>query len=136
VACTGTDPTDFTPQAFDQPRGVALGGGGEMYVSDFNDGVVYVVDRADGSVDRFEDDNLDEPYGLDWLAGGSSAYADTLMVAVRGDRIVVSTAGNGTRPTAYLRNDPIDVAIAGGTMYVLTRPSAGDFGRIFAVTGF
>lgn len=136
AACTGADPTDFTPQSFDTPRGVALGAGGEIYVSDINDDVVYIVDRGDGSVARFEDDNLDEPYGMEWLAGGASAYADTLMVANRADRIVVSTAGNGTRPTAYLRNEPIDVAISNGTMYVLTEPSAGDRGRIFTVTGF
>ena len=136
AACSGNDPTDFSEQAFDQPRGIALGGGGEIYVSDLNDDVVYVVDRGDGSVDRFEDGDLDEPLGLDWLAGGSSAYADTLMIAVRGDRIVASSAGNGTRPTAYLRDRPIDVAIASGTMYVLTEPSGLDHGRIFVVTGF
>jgi DNA-binding beta-propeller fold protein YncE len=136
LACTGTDPTEFTAQNFDTPRGIALGAGGEIYVSDINDDAVYIVDRTDGSFDRFEDDNLDEPYGLEWLDGGASVYADTLMIANRGDRTVESSAGNGTRPTAYLRNDPIDVAIDGGTMYVLTTPSAGDRGRIFSVTGF
>lgn len=136
AACTGADPTDFTTDAFDQPRGVALGASGEIYVSEINNGEVFVVDRNNGAVSVFEDRDLNEPYGLEWLAGGSSAYADTLMIADRDARVVYSSAGVGTRPTAYLRNDPIDVAIDGGTMYVLTQPSAGDPGRIFMVTGF
>jgi hypothetical protein len=136
TACTGGDATELSSNSFDRPRGIALGSGGEIYVSDNNDDVIDVVDRTTGARTRFEDHNLDRPYGLDWLAGGTSAYADSLMIADSGDRIVVSTQGAGPHPTAYLRNEPIDVAVDGLTMYVLTRPSAGDSGRIFAVTGF
>ncbi len=136
AGCTGASPTDVSDSAFDQPRGVALGASGQIFVSDEGRDVVYRVDRVDGGVTRFEDRDLDQPVGIDWLAGGTSSYANSLMIAERGDRTVSSSSGDGTRATAYLRNEPIDVAVAGGTMYVLTRPSAGAEGRIFAVTGF
>jgi hypothetical protein len=136
AACTGADPTSFTASAFEEPRGVALGAAGEIYVSDPADRSVAVVDRGDGAVLGFERDDLEEPWGIEWLAGGTSDYADSLMIADRGNRIVASSRGDGTRPTAYLRNAPVDVAIAAGTMYVLTQPSTGDRGRVFTVTGF
>lgn len=134
--CTGQQPTDASDSAFDSPRGVALGGAGEIFVSDDNRNDVYQVDRDTGDVTLFEDRDLDEPWGMEWLAGGTSPYADSLMIAERGDRTVSSSRGNGTRATAYLLDEPIDVAIAGTTMYVLTRPSNGADGRIFVVTGF
>ena len=53
------------------------------------------------------------------------------------DRSVVSSRGFNTgRRIVFLRNDPVDIALDGGTLYILTRPSAGDPGRIYAVTGF
>jgi hypothetical protein len=136
LACTGDDPQDFTPSAFDSPRGVALGASGEIYVSDDQRDEVFMVDRANGDVTRFETRRLDRPHGLEWL-GGSSDFADSLLVANRDGNTVLSTRGDETsRPVAYLRNDPVDVALAGGTLYVLTEQSAGNRGRIFVVTGF
>jgi DNA-binding beta-propeller fold protein YncE len=136
LACTGQAPADFSQQSFDEPRGVALSASGEIYVSDFNRDAVYHVDRSTGAVSQFEDQSLREPYGLDWMGASTTRFADSLMVAVSGDNMVVSTQGAGSVPAAYLRNTPIDVAVAGGTMYILTRPSNGDRGRIFAVSGF
>jgi len=137
-ACTGpgNDPSTLTQSNFDRPRGIAAGAGGEIYVSDNGNDVIDLVDRSTGARIRFEDNNLDEPYGLDWLAGGTSAYADSLLIANSGRRTVESSTGNGVHPTAYLRNRPIDVAVAGLTAYVLTRPSANNNGRIFKVAGF
>ncbi|MCA9676321.1 MAG: hypothetical protein H6708_10175 [Kofleriaceae bacterium] len=134
--CTQAQPTSLSNQGLDSPRGVARGAAGEFYVSDDNRDTVYKVDRTTGAVTSFEDRNLNQPYGLEWLAGGTSEFADSLMIAERGDRLVVSSRGDGTRAVAYLRNNPVDVAIAGGTMYILTRPSANNRGRVFAVTGF
>ncbi|HTM23397.1 MAG TPA: hypothetical protein VL172_22900 [Kofleriaceae bacterium] len=137
AGCTGADPVDFSEQAFDQPRGIALGPAGEIYVSDLNNDEIRVVDRDTGNVSLFDDRDLDTPMGLEWLDGGASAFADTLLVADRGNRIVRSTAGDGdSRAAAFLRNSPVDVALDGATLYILTAPSAGDSGRIFVVTGF
>jgi len=135
-ACTGAAATDFAVGFADEPRGVALDAAGAIYVSDLAQDVIYQVDRTTSAVSRFEDRDLDQPYGVEWLAGGASPYADSLMIAIRGDRIVGSTTGNGVHPTAYLRNRPIDIAIDAGTMYIVTEPSADAPGRIFAVTGF
>lgn len=121
---------------FDQPRGIALGPSGEIYVADFGADEILAVDRATGAVTRFEGSRVQEPWGIEWV-GGTSAFANSLLVALNGDQRVVSTAGNGTRTAAYLRNDPIDVALgAGGAAFVLTQPSAGNRGRLFKVTGF
>jgi len=49
---------------------------------------------------------------------------------------VASTHGMGPLAAAYLRNSPIDLAFVGGTMFILTAPSAGNRGRIYKVTGF
>jgi len=135
AACTGQDPTVADQRDFDRPRGVALDASGGIYVSDNGRREIDFVDRSNGSVQVFEDRDLDRPYGIDWLAGGSSAYADSLMIADNGNREVVSSTGNGPHPTAYLRDQPIDVAVDGSTMYILTQPGQGDPGRIFVVTG-
>lgn len=134
--CTGQDPNDLTVDAFDQPHGVAADPDADFYVSDTGNDEVYKVDHDTGSVSFFESDDLDSPRGIDWLAGGTSDFADTLMIANHDVRTVESSAGSGTRPAAYLRNFPVDVDVDGTTMYVLTQPSFGDPGRIFVVTGF
>ncbi len=119
---------------FDEPRGIAADPAGELYVSDLGDGRVYHVDPANGTVTDFQND-LDEPYGIEWMAG-TSAWGNSLMIAISGDNTVASSTGNGTTPVAFLRNPPVDLAIASTTMYVLARPAAGAPGRIYVVTGF
>lgn len=137
LACTGEDPQDFTPTAFDSPRGVALGAAGEIFVSDDQLDEIFSVNRSNGNVTSFETHRLDAPRGIEWLAGGSSDFADSLLVANQDGNTVVSTRGQGTaRAAVYLRNDPVDVALDGGTLYVLSRQSSGNRGRIFVVTGF
>ncbi len=126
-------PVGLTGQVFDEPRGIAAAADGTLYVSDFARDAVYAVDRTNGAITRFE--SVDEPWGVEWV-GGSSPFAGSLLVASRGDARVLSTTGALRRTVAFLRNDPIDVAMGGGTAYILTVPSAGDSGRIFRVTGF
>ncbi len=117
------------------PRGLALGPAGEIYVSDEAQDRVSRVDRTTGALTLLQS-GLNAPWGLEWLAGGTTPFADTLMVCSTGDRVVESTKGMGALAAAYLRNEPIDLAIASGTMYVLTRASSGNRGRIYKVTGF
>ncbi len=137
AACTGNDPVSFTGGAFDKPWGIALGAPGVAYVSDEGTDEIYAVDTSNGDVTLFEWRNLDKPRGIEWLAGGTSDYADSLLIANTDRNTVSSTTGGGAiRPVVYLRNRPVDVALVSGTLYVLTRPSAGDRGRIFTVTGF
>lgn len=131
VATVGVD---FTSHNFDQPRGIALGPAGEIYVSDENADEIVRVDRSTGTTAVFEG-QIQRPYGIEWLATGTTAYASSLMVASR-DRVIESTRGAGTLAAAYLSNVPIDLAFIGGTMYVLTSPSQNARGRIFEVTGF
>lgn len=125
-----------TGGSFDQPRGIAAGRAGEIFVSDLSRDRVSRVDTATGAVTPFETD-LQEPYGMEWVPG-TTEWANTLMVAAYGDQIVASTRGTGSRAAAYLANPPVDLAFAGGTMYVVTAPgaAAGSRGRIFQVTGF
>jgi sugar lactone lactonase YvrE len=127
--------TAFTMSGnFDQPRGIAAGGSGEFYVSDINRDRVSRVNATTGAVSIF-DGSLQEPYGMEWVPG-TSTWANSLMVAAFGDRIVASTKGMGSLAAAYLRNNPVDLTFAGGTMYVITAPSGGNRGRIYKVTGF
>lgn len=128
-------PTALTGDVLDQPRGIALGPAGEIFVSELNDDVILRVDRTSGAVSRFEGSGVPEPWGIEWL-GGTSPFAGSLLVALSGDQRVVATAGAGARAVAYLRNDPIDIAVSGTTGYVLTRPSANNRGRLFRITGF
>lgn len=136
AACdAGAQPTALTGNVLDQPRGIALGPAGEIYVSDLNDDVILRVDRTSGAVTRFEGSGVPEPWGIEWL-GGTSPFAGSLLVALSGDQRVVATAGTGPRAIAYLRNEPIDITVSGTTGYVLTRPSANNRGRLFRITGF
>ncbi|MCE9577422.1 MAG: hypothetical protein K8W52_30010 [Deltaproteobacteria bacterium] len=118
----------------DRGRGIALGPNGELFVSDSGRDEIRAVDRATGAVTTYAQ-GLNGPYGVEWL-GGTSAWANGLVVANAQDRTVVVTTGDGGDPVAYLRNTPIDVALAGGTLYILTSPSATNRGRIYQVTGF
>ena len=127
--------TSFSMNAsFDRALGVALGAAGEIYVSDLGRDRVSRVDRTTGAVTLFEA-GVNEPSGLEWV-GGTTPWANSLLIAGFGDRIVTSTKGTGTRAAAYLRNPPVDLAIAGGTLYILTAPSANNRGRIYRVGGF
>lgn len=129
-------PTGLTGGDFDQPRGIAVAPTGEIYVSDENRDHIYQVNRTNGQISLWENNRLDQPWGIDWMGGTNPAWSNSLMVAQSGDRTVGSTRGSGTRAAVYLRNSPIDVATSAGTLFVLTRPSAGSRGRIFKVTGF
>ena len=128
---------DFTMQnTFDAPRGIALDPTGKIYVSDQNRGIVATVDRTSHAVATFAA-GFQEPYGVEWLGASTTTFANSLMVADMGDRIVASTTGSGVPlAAAYLRNSPIDLAFVAGTMYILTTPSANNRGRIYKVTGF
>lgn len=127
--------TDFTAaDAFDAPRGVALGPAGEIYVSDTGGDRIALVDRTDGTPTTFA--NVDAPYGIEWV-GGASAWKDSLLVALSQARTVTSVqGGRDALAAAFLRNAPIDLALDGGTLYILTSPSANNRGRIYKVTGF
>ena len=119
-------------QAFEAPRGIALGPTGELYVADQSADRISQVDRANGTLTTFA--NVDSPYGIEWVAG-ASAWANSLLVASTQDRVIASTKA-GAAAAAFLRNTPIDVTIDGGTLYILTSPSANNRGRIYKVTGF
>ncbi len=131
--CDTNDAQDFSDRIFDQPYGIAAGGTGEFYVSDEGTDRVHLMDDQ-GNLSVFES-NFDRPMGIAWLSGGGSEFADSLLVSERDGQTVTSTQGSGKRAVVFLRNDPVDVAVAGDTVYVLTEPSAGDAGRIFVVTG-
>jgi len=137
-ACAGTASgvALSAQQTFDSPRGVSLGAtAADIFVSDNNNDRVSKVDATTGTVTPFA--NVNSPYGMEWLAGGTSTFADSLMIASQQSRIIESAKGNGqTNAAAYLRNTPIDVAISSGTMYIVTTPSANNRGRIYKVTGF
>lgn len=131
---TATNGADFTNFNFDEPRGIALGPTGEIYVSDRASEEIFTIDRNNGNVSVFET-RIANPYGLEWLGASATPYASSLLVASQ-DRVIESTKGMGALAAAYLRNTPIDLALATGTLYVLTSPSQGNRGRIYKVTGF
>ncbi len=135
TCATITSGTTFSSNAnLDRGRGIALGPSGEIYVSDNGRDEIRAIDHATGAVTTYAL-GLNGPYGLEWV-GGSSAWADSLLVANAQDRTVVATTGDAGAPVAYLRNAPIDLALAGGVLYVLTSPSGNTRGRIYRVTGF
>jgi hypothetical protein len=138
VTCSAaTEPNDFTNDLGDRPWGIALDAAGAIYVSDEGQGRIVMVDRTNGNSSVFENRNLDEPHGIVWMAGGTSPFADSLLVADFGDRRVASTKGSGPRGAVFLRNRPTDVAVdSNRTLYVLTRPGNNEPGRVFKVTGF
>jgi glucose/arabinose dehydrogenase len=125
----------FSLLSFDTPRGIALGPTGEIYVADLAADRISRVDRTNGALTTFAT-NIDTPYGMEWLAGGPAAFADSLLVASSGERIVVATRGQTALAAAYLRNTPIDLTVAAGTLYIVTSPSANNRGRIYKVGGF
>lgn len=138
AACNQADPVNFAGGGMlNQPFGVAAEPGGTgFYVSEVNNDRIYRFDNT-GATTVFELAGMNQPEGIEWLAGGASAFADSLMVANNNSRKITSTRGNYTpRDAVFLRNDPVDLAIDNGTMYILTQPSQNNRGRIFAVTGF
>jgi len=136
ATCNATaQPVGLTMGTLDQPRGIALGPAGEIYVSDLNRDEILQVARDTGAITVFQDADVREPWGLTWV-GGTSPFGGSLLVALNGSQRVVSATATGTRTAAYLRNDPVDVDVVGDTAYILTTPSAGNRGRIFKVTGF
>ena len=127
--------TNFTNANFDTPRGISAGATAtEFYVSDQARDRISKVDNT-GAVTQFQG-GITEPYGMEWYAGATAPWANSLMVASGGDREIVSATGQGALAATYLRNTPIDLTIATGTMYVLTSPSGNNRGRIYKVTGF
>ncbi len=129
-------PTDFVNLSgglFGQPYGIAAVPGADFRVSDINSDRIAQVTVA-GVATLWESVLLDVPLGIDWLAGGTSLYADSLFVANAGDQRILSTKGPFTaRRAASLRPDPIDVAFAADrTLYIL----ADNPGRIYKVTGY
>lgn len=137
ATCSGTTtPTAVTPQdSFDAPRGIALGpAANELYVADNGDDRVSKVDATTGNRTTFA--NVDSPYGLEWLGTSAATdFANSLFIASMGQREIVSVRSTGSRAASYLRNTPIDVTIAGGTLYILTTPSANNRGRVYKVSG-
>lgn len=126
--------TDFSAMnSFEAPRGVAVGPANEIYVADVNRDRISRIDRTTGALTTFAD--VDAPYGIEWLAG-ASAWKDSLLVALSQDRMIVAAKSTSALAAAFLRNTPIDVALAGDTLYVLTSPSSNNRGRIYKITGF
>ena len=114
---------------------MALGAAGEIFVSDQGRDRISTVDRTTGAVTTYSS-AFNEPYGMEWLGTGTSAWANMLMVAGSGDRLVGGTTGIGELPAAFFRNNPVDLTIAGDTMFVITAPGNNLRGRIYKVTGF
>ena len=135
-SATNTGQVLSAQNSFDSPRGIALSPAGDIYVSDDNADQISKVNRTTGAVTAF-DGTLNAPYGVEWLAGGTTQFADSLMVAAGGDRIVASTKGNGSLAAAYLQLRPIDLTFINGTMYVVTEQDGTlNHGRIYKVSGF
>ncbi|MCX5747442.1 MAG: hypothetical protein NT062_33680, partial [Proteobacteria bacterium] len=77
-ACGGTAATRITmADALDEPRGIALGPTGELYVSDRNRDRVSLVDRTTGALTAFSS-AMREPYGTLRVCG------DGAVVEARG----------------------------------------------------
>lgn len=153
TCATSTTGTAFSANPpYAQPRGVALGPTGEIYVGD--SGVttytlptspptvstgyrINRVDRTTGAVAEYAVFNSGQPSGIQWL-GGTSAYGNALVVAMQGDLTIVSTNGTTSKTIASFPTPPLDVAVSGNNLdiYVLTSPTpTPDPGRIYKVTG-
>lgn len=119
----------------EKPRGIAVGAAGEIYVSEGDRDRVSRIDRTTGTTTVFQT-GVAGAYGMEWLAGGTSAYADSLLVASTDGRTVEATRGLGRTAVAFLRTGPVDLALDAGSLYILTAPANGIRGRIYKVTGF
>lgn len=136
TCAAATNGTNFTNNAnWDSPRGIAEDPTGTIYVSDNGRGRVFAVNPTTMAVTPFGG-GFDAPYGVEWLGTSTTTFANSLMVADQGARVVVSQSATAQLTAAYMRNSPIDLAFIGGTMYILTSASANNRGRIYAVTGF
>lgn len=129
-------PVDFADLGvapFGTPFGIAAVPGDDFRVSDINNDHIADMDAA-GNLALWESVLLDVPLGIDWLAGGTTIFADSLFAANVGNNRIVSTKGPFTaRRAASLANDPVDVAFAADrTLYILS----DNPGRIYKVTGY
>ena len=136
--CDGTEIPADVGTGMSDPWGVVELPGGDYAVSDVNDDAIYQVSGG-GGTSTYEAARCDVPMGVDWLAGGTSTYADSLFIANFGDQRVLSSTGlNQVRTAVSLRNDPVDLAFGAGaeagSLFVLTDPGAR--GRIFKITGY
>jgi DNA-binding beta-propeller fold protein YncE len=132
--CDGTQPDDFTTGMLDRPHGISSGGAGEFYVSDRGLDRVYSMD--DQGVLTLFGEPFENPRGIVWTAGGTSEFADSLLVTERTRGAVSSTRGEGKRSVASTSVEPVDVEVVGDTLYILTEPVGNNgLGYIFVVTG-
>lgn len=129
ATCSGTAPSAFSA-TLAQPGGIALGPAGEVFVADGSAGTIVQVDRTTGALAPFQQTGLGTPRGIVWL-GGASSWAGSLLVADAGLDQVLAVNGTSAAPVAYLAVVPVDVAVAGSFVYVLTS-SAG----LFRIGGF
>jgi len=137
-SCAGLSTTAMSTGFFNAPRGIALGPQGEIYVGDNLADSIYQVDRVTGVPTIFFGNlsSVNQPWGIEWL-GGTSNYANSLLVAEVGSRQVSAVTGTGGKTTlAWLYSPPRDIALSGGTAYVLTVPGGGKPGNILKITGF
>lgn len=126
----------FSQQSLSQPRGIALDGSGAILVSSTGgDAAISMVDRTTGAVTLYQREALAEPRAITWL-GGTSFWADSLLVADHGTSQIVSVTSSGTRVVTTLESPPVDVAVAAGTLYVLSASSGAAPAHIYKATGF
>ncbi|HXJ16921.1 MAG TPA: hypothetical protein VNM68_06950 [Candidatus Polarisedimenticolia bacterium] len=119
------------------PYGLAIGGDGTIYVSDSGNDRILTVGRATGAKAIFEGTGLVTPRGIVWL-GGTSGWANQLLVANQGGSDLMGTQGAGANSLLTLAGQPIDVTTnpAGTEIYVLTQHTATDLAHIYKITGF
>lgn len=142
TACVGNDPVNHSAVGgLKNPRGLSIAATGELLVSDEVSGEILSVDRNTGAVTQWETAGTSAPAGIEWLGTSTSPFANSLFVASHGNGRILSTKGGSTTRTAVrLRNAPVDIAFGSGTyagrMWILTEPSVGNPGRVYAVGGY
>ena len=138
TCAAATAGTAFTATAsFSQPRGVAMDSLRNFYVSDNLSDKIFKVDPTTAGVSPYVTAGLNGPLGIQWL-GGTSSYANSLVVANSGASAVVAANSSSTRTLASFPTPALDVSIDSGntSIYVLTAPTVSDVGRIYKITGF
>ena len=138
ATCAGTSTaTAFSGSTITQPRGMALGSAGEIYVSSPGLDRVYQVDRTTKVVTVYDSTHLHQPVGIQWL-GGSSTYGGRLVVADYNDSAVVAVNGASRKSFGTVAPQPIDVAVAANnaSIFVLTTTSVAKAAGIYKITGF
>lgn len=138
ATCAGTSTaTTLSTASIDQPRGIALGPSGEIYVGASGLDRILKVDRLTGAVTKYDSTHVHQPVGMQWL-GGSSTYGGRLVVASYADSAVVAVNGASRKSFGTFAPQPIDVAVAAdnATIFVLTTTSVAKAAGIYRVTGF